>query len=402
MKSEEIIAAEETYGANVYAKRPIIFYKGDKATIWDIEGREYIDCTGSYGSCLIGYCHPRVTRAIVNQAAELSSCHGFAYTQTRAELMKKLVALAPKGLEKVFISNSGAESVECAIKIARKFTKKKEIVAMVGGFHGKTMGALSATWSRRYREAFQPLVPGFKHVPYGNLEKAAEALSSETAAVIVEPIQGESGVKLPPEGYLEGLRELTSKKDILLIMDEVQTGFGRTGKVFASEHWRVTPDILCAAKGIAGGLPIGVTLGRIDVMSCLSRGEHTSTYGGNPIAAAAASATIDIILEENLPQRASELGRKFLKKLEGIKSRLKTVREVRGLGLMLGVESRFDVYDIITGCASKGVLVLDAGRTVIRLLPPLSITEEQVDKASDIMGEVIEEKERAVQPGSAS
>ncbi len=400
MNSQKIIETEDTYGANVYAKRPIVFMKGDEATIWDSEGREYIDCTGSYGSCLVGYCHPKIVHAISEQAAILSSCHGYAYTSVRAELMKKIVDIAPKGLEKVFLSNSGSESIECALKAARKFTGKKEVIAMMGGFHGKTLGSLSATWNMKYRSAFQPLIPHFKHVPYGNLEKVEDAVSTDTAAIVVEPIQGETGVKFPPEEFLKGLRELCNRKSLILIIDEVQTGLGRTGKMFACEHWKVTPDILCVAKGLAGGLAIGATLTRKDIMFSLSRGEHSSTYGGNPITAAAALATLDVILQENLPQKATELGERFLTHLRSMQSESKIIRDVRGLGLMIGVDFRFDIYDIITGCMRQGLLVLDAGRTVMRLLPPLTISPEQVDKASNIIVKAVEEKEKTSSLGS--
>lgn len=395
MTDLDTIQAEDKFGANVYAKRPIIIVRANRATIWDSTGKEYIDCAGSYGSCLVGYSHPKIVKAIAEQAATLSSCHGYAYTPARSELMSKLVKIAPKGLTKVFLSNSGAESVECALKLARKFTHKKEIIAMVGAYHGKTLGALSATWNMKYREAFQPLVPGFKHIPYGNLDKSNEAISPETAAIIVEAIQGETGVKMPPEGYLKGLRAICDKNNILLIVDEVQTGFGRTGKMFACEHWSVTPDIICFAKGVAGGLPIGVTIAREEVMSSFARGEHSSTYGGNPVIAAAASATIDVLVEEKLPQKAAELGNYLLSELKEIQKRSKIIREVRGLGLMLGIEFRFDVYDMINECMKQGVLVLDAGRTVMRFLPPLSITHEQLKKALDIVGDVIDKKERA-------
>jgi len=398
MSSRDVIQVEDTFGANAFAKRPLVLAKGSGATVWDLEGREYIDCTGSYGSCLVGYCHPKIAHAISEQATTLSSCHGYAYNPVRAELMSKLVRIAPRSLTKVFLSNSGTESVECALKVARRYAGKKEIIAMVGGFHGKTLGALSATWNMKYREPFQPLVPGFRHVPYGSLEKAEEAVTPDTAAIIVEPIQGESGVKVPPEGYLKGLRELCDRRNILLIIDEVQTGFGRTGKMFACEHWDVAPDILCCAKGAAGGLPIGITLAREDVMTRLGRGEHSSTYGGNPIIAAAASTAIDIIVEEKLPQKAAELGSHLLGKLKGAQAEYKIIREARGRGLMIGVEFRFDILGIINGCMSRGVLVLDAGRTVVRLLPPLAITSEQLDRAYDVIVNVVEEKERTSVP----
>jgi acetylornithine/LysW-gamma-L-lysine aminotransferase len=283
--------------------------------------------------------------------------------------------------------------VETALKIARRFTGKTDVIAFVGAFHGKTMGALSATWSPKYRTNFEPLVPGFQHVPYGKIEPVTKAITENTAAVIVEPIQGESGVKVPPPEFLAELREVCDKRNVLLIVDEVQTGFGRTGKLFACEHSGVTPDILCVAKSVAGGLPFGVTVAREDIFSCLKVGEHTNTFGGNPLVCAAASATIDVLTSENLPERAATLGRHFMARLEEMRQRHKIVREVRGKGLMIGVECRFDIYDILVGTQNRGAIILDAGRNVLRFLPPLVISEEQLDKVAAIVETVVAEED---------
>lgn len=395
-RSMEIIEREDRYGANVYAKRPIVLAKGKGATLWDVNGVEYIDCTGSYGTCIVGYSHPEVVRAVSKQLRALTSCHGYAYNEVRAELLELIAEISPKGLDKSFLSNSGTEAIECALKLARKYTGRRQVIAAVGGYHGKTMGALSATWNPKYRRSFEPLLEGFVHVPYGRIDKIYEKVDEETAAVIVEPIQGESGVRIPPSGYLRALRELCNEKDVLLILDEVQTGFGRTGKIFACEHWNVVPDILCTAKGWAGGLPIGVTVAPEEVMGCLGRGEHTSTYGGNPIVAAAALASIKVLLKEKLHERASKLGEYLLKKLKKIEAKYSIVREGRGLGLMAALELRFDVLDIILGAMERHVLVLDAGRNVIRLLPPLVIKRRQIDRAVQILEELVEVKERGI------
>jgi len=277
--------------------------------------------------------------------------------------------------------------------MARRFTGKTDIIAFVEAFHGKTMGALSATWNPRYRVPFEPLVPGFKHVPYGRTEGVATAITEKTAAVIVEPIQGEGGVRVPPITFLSDLRELCDKRNILLIFDEVQTGFGRTGKLFACEHSGVIPDILCLAKSLAGGLPLGVTVAREDVISALKRGEHSSTFGGNPLVCAAASAAIDVMVGENLPERAATLGRHFMERLEEIRGKYRIVREVRGKGLMIGVECRFDIYNMLVETQSRGALALDAGRNILRFLPPLVITQEQLDKVADILDVVVEEED---------
>jgi len=384
---------EESLMANVYAKRPIVVTRGRGALVWDINGKEYIDCTGSYGVCIVGHSHPKVVEAIRRQAETLISCHASFYNDVRSELLRKIVQIAPKGLDKVFLSNSGAESVECAIKLARKFSGKPEIIAIMGAFHGKTMGALSATWDKKYRESFKPLVPEFKHVPPDSLEKVREAITEKTAAVLVEPIRGEGGIRVPPNDFLPGLREICDEKGILLIFDEVQTGFGRTGKVFACEHWGVVPDILCLAKSVAGGLPLGITIAKEDVMSSFGVGEHTTTFGGNPLVCAAACAAIDVLVEERLPERAAKLGSYFKERLEVLKARHEIVREVRGLGLMLGVEMRFDVLSIILKSMDRGVLVLDAGRNVLRFLPPLVIEREHIDSVIATLDTVMEEEE---------
>jgi len=392
---------EERLMANVYAKRPIVITKGKGALVWDINGKEYIDCTGSYGVCVVGHSHPRVVEAIRKQAERLISCHGSFYNDARSELLQKVVQIALKGLNKVFLGNSGAEAVECALKLARKFSGKPEVIAMTGAFHGKTMGALSATWDKKYREPFKPLVPGFKHVPPYDLQKVREAITEKTAAIIVEPIQGEGGIRTPPNGFLQGLREICDEKGVLLIFDEVQTGFGRTGKIFACEHWSVIPDIICLAKSVAGGLPVSITIAKEDIMSSFKVGEHTSTFGGSPLVCAAACAAIDVMVEENLPEKAAMLGRYFKEKLEDIQAHHKIIREVRGLGLMIGVELRFDVLNIILKSMDRGVLILDAGRNVLRFLPPLVIKKEHIDRVIAVLDTVIEEEEHERLRGSS-
>jgi len=394
VNEKEIVELEEKIMANTFAKRDRVITRGKGALVWDITGNEYIDCTGSYGVAVVGHCHPRVVDAVQKQVEKLIACHASFYNDARSEMLEKLIGIAPKGLDRVFLSNSGAESVECALKLARKYSGKPEIVAMMGAFHGKTMGALSATWKKKYRDPFMPLVPGFKHVPPNNLEKVREAITDKTAAVLVEPIRGEGGVLVPSDDFLPGLREICDEKDVLLIFDEVQTGFGRTGKVFACEHWNVVPDIMCLAKSVAGGLPMGATFAREDVMAAFKRGEHSSTFSGNPLVCAAASAAIDVLIEEKLPERAVTLGNYFKGKLEALAEKHKIVRDVRGLGLMLGMEMRFDVYNILLDCMEQGVLVLDAGRNVVRFLPPLVIKKEQIDKVIEVLDAAMEKENK--------
>ena len=380
--------------ANVFSKRPLVITRGKGALVWDAKGKEYVDCTGSYGVALLGHSHPKVVEAICKQSEKLISCHASLYNNKRTEFLQKLMSITPKGLNKAFLSNSGAESVECAIKLARKFTGKPEIITLMGGYHGKTMGALSATWDKKYREPFQPLIPEFKHVPPDNLEKLADAITDKTAAVLLEPIRGEGGVRVPPDDFLPGVRKLCDEKHVLLILDEVQTSFGRTGKLFGCDHWCVTPDVLCLAKPFAGGLPIGITVAKEPIMSSLKIGEHSSTFSGSPVVCAAACAAIDVLVKDKLSERAENIGDYFKAKLEKLKSKYNIVKEVRGLGLMLGMEFRYDVRNIILKTMDKGVLVLDAGRNVLRFLPPLVIEKEQIDIAISVLDQVIGEEEK--------
>ena len=392
MNEKEVMNLEEKLMANVYAKRPIVITRGKGALVWDINAKEYIDCTGSYGVCIVGHSHPKVVEAVKRQAETLISCHSSFYNDVRSKLLQKITQISPKNLNRVFLANSGAEAVECAIKLARKFSGKPEIIAMMSAFHGKTMGALSATWDKKYREPFKPLVPEFKHVPPDNLQKVKKAITDKTAAIIVEPIRGEGGVRIPPNDFLPGLREICDKIGVLLIFDEVQTGFGRTGTIFACEHWNVVPDVLCVAKSVAGGLPLGITIAKENVMSSLKVGEHTTTFGGNPLVCAGACAAIDVLLEERLPEKAATQGRYFKRKLELLQARHKIVREVRGLGLMIGMELRFDVLNIILKSMDRGVLILDAGRNILRFLPPLVIEKKQIDRVINTLDTVLEEE----------
>jgi acetylornithine/LysW-gamma-L-lysine aminotransferase len=402
VNEQEIIDAENRLMANVFAKKPVVLTRGKGALVWDVNGKEYVDCTSSYGVALLGHAHPKIAEAVCKQAEKLISCHAGFYNDVRVEFLQKLTGITPKGLDKAFLSNSGAESVECAIKLARKFTGKPEIIAVMGGFHGKTMGALSATWDKKYREPFQPLVPEFKHVPPDNVEKIREAITEKTAAVLVEPIRGEGGVRVPPDGFHQGLRELCDEKNVLLIFDEVQTSFGRTGKLFGCEHWGVVPDVMCLAKPFAGGLPIGITVAKENVMSSLKVGEHSTTFSGSPLVCAAGCAAIDVLVGDKLAERAAVLGKYFKDKLEQLQAKYRVVKEVRGLGLMLGMELRYDVLNVILKALDNGVLVLDAGRTVLRFLPPLVIEKAQIDKALSVLDAALEEEENARTSGATA
>lgn len=397
MNDTQIIDIETRYLANVFSKKPVVFTKGKGALLWDVNGREYLDCASSYGVAALGHCHPKIVEAVKEQAEQLITCHSCYYNDKRAEFIEKLVKITPSGLDKAFLSNSGAESVECAIKLARKATGKTEIIALMGAFHGKTMGALSATWDKKYREPFMPLIPDVKHVGPDNADKIREAITEKTAAVLLEPVRGEGGVRVPPDGYLQAVREICDERGVLLIFDEVQTSFGRTGKLFGCQNWDVTPDIMCLAKPFAGGLPIGITVAKEAIMSTLKVGEHSTTFSGSPLVCVAGCAAIDALLEEKLADKAAEKGAYFKAQLEELMDKHKIIKEVRGKGLMLGMELRFDVLGVIMKTLNKAVLVLDAGRTVVRLLPPLVISKEQIDKAIEALDLALgeEENERA-------
>jgi LysW-gamma-L-lysine/LysW-L-ornithine aminotransferase len=397
VNEKTIMETENRYLANVFAKKPIVLTKGKGALLWDINGKEYVDCASSYGVAALGHCHPKVVAAVKAQAEQLITCHSSYYNDKRTEFIEKLVKITPKGLDKAFLSNSGAESVECAIKLARKYTGKPEIIALMGAFHGKTMGALSATWDKKYREPFMPLIPEVKHVAPDNAEKIREAITDKTAAVLMEPIRGEGGVRVPPDGYLQQVREICNEKNVLLIFDEVQTSFGRTGKLFGCQNWNVIPDVMCLAKPFAGGLPIGITVAKENIMASLKIGEHSTTFSGSPLVCAAGCAAIDALLEDKLAEKAAVNGKYFKGQLEGLQAKHKIVKEVRGLGLMLGMELRFDVHNVLLKALDRGILVLDAGRTVVRLLPPLVIEKVQIDKALVVLDTVLgeEENERA-------
>ncbi|WP_287588680.1 aspartate aminotransferase family protein [Candidatus Borrarchaeum sp.] len=393
MNSQEIMQLEDEYLSNVYPKRNVAIVKGQGALLWDADGKEYIDCIGGHGSCNIGHCHPRVIKAIEEQLPKLMICPSILYSDIRAVFGEKIAKLTPSGLSKSFLSNSGAEAVECAIKLARKYTKKTDILAMKKGFHGRLGFCLSATWKPKYRKPFEPLNPGFSHAKFGDIQSIKDAITEKTAAVLVESIQGEGGINPAPEGFLQELRELCNAKDILFILDEIQTGFGRTGKMFACEHWDVVPDIMCLAKSVAGGVPMGVTLAKENIMNAFDPGEHGTTFGGNPIACAAANASLDVLVDERLPERASEMGAYFKKKLSQLKEKYKIIRDVRGTGLMIGVELRFDCRDILLGALERGILILSAGRNVLRFLPPLVIKEEHIDYVIDTLNELFREQE---------
>ena len=396
MTTDEIIALEGRYDSDLYSKQPLVIVRGKGARLWDTDGKAYIDCIGGHGVVNVGHTNSAVIKAIKEQAQRLWACPNGFYNDRRAQLLAELIRVAPPGMERVFLCNSGAEAVEAALKFARVSTGRTKVVAAMRGFHGRTFGALSATWRKAYRQPFEPLVPGFEFVPYNRLEQMRQAVDEETAAVILEAVQGEGGV-IPGDGeYLRGVQALCQERGALFIVDEVQTGFGRTGRMFASQHYDLQPDLMCVAKGIASGFPMGAVLLSSRVGD-LPPKSHGTTFGGNPMACAAALATINFIESEGLPQRAAKLGAQLMDGLKAIPSPL--VREVRGLGLMVGMELKGKSAPYLAALAERGVLALSAGATVMRFLPPLVISTEEVDTVVEQVAEVLCPEQVKVEAG---
>ncbi len=377
---------ESRYTSGLYAKRPVTIVRGKGALVWDDQGRAYIDCVAGHGVANIGHSHPKVVAALHAQAERIITCPEMFYNDTRARLLERLGNLMP-GMERVFLCNSGTEAVEAAIKFARFSTGRAGIVAAMRGFHGRTLGALSATWNKKYRAPFEPVVPEFRHVPFNKPAALREAVTEDTAAVLLEAVQGEGGIHPATPEFLQTAQEVCRERGALLIVDEIQSGMGRTGKMFAFQHYGVQPDLVTLAKGIAGGVPMGAVLIG-ERVAPLKPGIHGTTFGGNPLAAAASLATLGVLEEENLPQRAAETGAYFLERLQAIESPL--IRDARGLGLMIGVELKQKVAPVIQGLLERGVLALPAGLTVVRFLPPLVITREQVDEVVAAFEAVLE------------
>jgi len=377
---------EQTYELPVYPRREIVLVRGKGARLYDEDGREYIDCASNVGVSNIGHGHETVAKAVYEQYTTLGNCYSMFYNPVRARLAEKLVSITPGNLSKVFFCNSGAEAVEGALKFARASTGRQEIIAAMRGFHGKTMGALAATWGAEYQKPFMPMLSGLRHVPYNNFEKLDKAIGENTAAVLLEAVQGEGGVRVGNKEYFTKVRNVCETKGILLIIDEVQTGFGRTGTLFACEQF-ATPDILCLAKSLAGGIPMGVVLCTDQIHVPVK--SHSSTFGGNPTACAAALATLEVIEKEGLVEKAKTLGAYFLEELGLIKS--DKIREIRGLGLMIGIELKERAGQSVQQLMDRGVIALLAGATVIRLLPPLVITRDEIDTVVMTLKEVLED-----------
>lgn len=378
-------ALEHEYGIPLQAKRDLVAVRGNGALLYDEQDREYIDCAAGIAVASLGHCHPKLVSAIKQQAETLITCPNIMYNDVRSKLLKKLVEVTPESLTRAYLCNSGAEAIEAALKFARLHTGRTNFVTAMRGFHGRTMGAVSATYTPKYREAFQPLIPGFDYVPYNKIEKLDAAVNDSTAAVMFELVQGEGGVNPIQADYLAAVRKLCSERGVLLIIDEIQTGFCRTGRFFACDHFDLQPDIMCVAKAMGGGVPVGATLLNADIN--IEPGLHGTTFGGNPLACAAALAAIDVYQTDNLAQLAAELGEYFEQQLNV--ADLSQVRALRRLGLMIGIELKQKVQDKLAELLAHRIIALPAGPNVIRMLPPLVIEKAQIDQVVKTLRELL-------------
>ncbi|MFO7536867.1 MAG: acetylornithine/succinylornithine family transaminase [Chloroflexota bacterium] len=380
---------EARHSTGVYGKRDLVLVRGQGSRVWDENGRSYIDCIGGIAVANVGHSHPQVVAAIARQAEQLITCQEIFYNPQRAALMERLTAVLPPGLDRLYFCNSGSEAVESALKFARLSTGRPHVVATMRGFHGRSLGALSATFDKKYRQPFMPLVPGFSHVPFDNIERLETAVTDQTAAVILEIVQGEGGVRPGSAAYFQAARRLCDERGALLLVDEVQTGFGRTGRWWASQHMEIVPDLMALGKGMAGGIPMGaVAVGPRG--QGFGIGLHGSTFGGNPVACAAALAVLDVLANEGLVGRAAEMGRYFRVQLQTIESPL--IREVRGLGLLIGVELKERAMPHVEALMARGILALTAGTTVLRLVPPLVISRQEIDEVVAVVKEILTDK----------
>ena len=382
----------ERYVAQTYARFPVLLVRGKGTRVWDLEGEEYLDFVSGLAVCNLGHCHPKVVKAIQDQAEKLIHVSNFYYIEPQIQLASLLCQHS--FADKVFFCNSGAEANEGAMKLARKYTKEKkgkdryEIITMERSFHGRTFATLTATAQEKFHKGYEPLMPGFKYVPFNDAQAVKDAIDSKTCAVMLEPIQGEGGVNCPSEGYLKALREICDEEELLLIFDEVQVGMGRTGKLFAYEHEGIEPDLLTLAKSLAGGVPIGALLIGRGIADSFKPGDHASTFGGNPLATAAGVAALTTILEEGMLENCQKMGDYFLSRLEGVQKKFPFVKEVRGKGLILGMELNRDGNSIVQEMLRKKILINCTMGNVLRFLPPLIVTKEEVDRVVNALEEV--------------
>jgi predicted acetylornithine/succinylornithine family transaminase len=388
--SQQIIELFQRYIIGNYTRYPVCLVRGEGSWVWDAEGNRYLDFFPGWGCDLLGHCPPKVVEAVRDQVGRLIHVPNTWYTEPQGLLAQALSAKS--GFQgQCFFCNSGTEAIEAAIKLARLNGKpgRYKIISMINSFHGRTMGAITATGQPKYHQGIEPLLAGFTYAPFGDLDAAARLIDSQTCAILVEPIQGEGGINLPPAGYLEGLRELADKHQLLLVLDEVQAGMGRTGRWFAHQHWPVQPDAMTLAKGLAGGLACGALVARPQAAEKLKPGTHAATFGGNPIACAAALATIQTIEDDGLLARAEQIGARFRERLEALRQRCPRIQAVRIQGAMIGVELTVDGTAVVNECLQRRLLINCTHGTVLRLLPALTLTDGELDEGCNILEDIL-------------
>lgn len=392
LTSQDVMTLAKEHLIGNYTRYPVCLVRGEGSLVWDAEGNRYLDFFPGWGCGILGHCPPRVVAAVQEQVAQLIHVPNTWYTEAQA-LLGKALADRSGWAGQSFFCNSGTEANEAAIKLARLNGKAKnryKIISFTGGFHGRTMGALTATAQPKYHSGVEPMLPGFLYAPHGDLAALEKLIDAETCAVLLEPIQGEGGVNLPPQGYLEGIRDLCNQHGLLMILDEVQTGMGRTGAWFAHHHWNITPDIVTLAKALAGGVAMGGLLARPEVADKLKPGTHAATFGGNPIAARAALATIETIEQDGLLDRAGQIEARYREHFLALKERCPLIQEFRGKGAMIGIQLTCDGGPIVQQALERGLLINCTHQTVLRLLPALTITDEQIDEGCGILAEILQ------------
>ncbi len=390
MTSQETIGLFQQHVIANYTRFPVVLVRGEGSYVWDAEGNRYLDFFPGWGCGMIGHCPPRVVEAVRDQVGKLIHVPNTWYTEPQGLLAKELAARTGWG-GKCFFCNSGTEANEAAIKLARLHGKpgRYKIIAMLNSFHGRTYGALSATGQPKYHEGLEPILAGFSYAKFGDLASAASLVDNETCAIMLEPIQGEGGINIPPSGYLQGLRELADKHKLLLILDEVQSGMGRTGRWFAHQHYDVKPDVVTLAKALAGGVAGGGLIATPPVAELLKPGTHAATFGGNPLACRAALATIETIEADGLLDRATKIGERFAQRFEALRARCQLIQDVRVKGVMVGVELAVEGKPIVEACMKRGLLINATHQTILRLLPAMNLTDTELDEGCGIIEEAL-------------
>ena len=396
MTTDELIALSDKYIMSTYKRFPIVLVRGSGARVWDSNGKEYLDFVAGIAVCSLGHSHPKVVEAIKKQVEILTHVSNLYHIEPQILYARKL--MENSFAHKAFFCNSGAEANEAAIKLARKYAYentgkgKYELITMKDSFHGRTMATVTATGQTKFQVGFAPLLEGFKYVPFDNISVLSDAITDKTCGVMLEPIQGEGGIKIPDDKYLSEVRRICDEKGILMILDEIQVGMGRTGTLFAYEHYKVKPDIVTLAKAVGNGFPIGVMMATDRVASAFQPGSHASTFGGNPLAMAAALATLETIMNDGILENVRKVGAYFIKRLHEMKNKSSIIKDIRGRGLIIGIEISIEGSQIVNACMDRGLLINCVGGNVLRFVPPLTITEKDVNAAVAILGEVIGDK----------